>query len=127
MLVSMSSAKIHREPFLHLVDLAHDRVLIAWGTFYFERTEQGRWEIIDDDQLPVRVGRHTCIGAGAEPFGHARVQVTTTDGKVAAEVSTDERAWVWVEGLEPEDGLPLSRRGGWSRLGCGRAVGLGPQ
>ncbi|HJV13828.1 MAG TPA: metallophosphoesterase, partial [Propionibacteriaceae bacterium] len=98
----MSPGEIHREPFIHLVDLGWDRALIAWGAFFFERTERGRWEIVDDGQLPGRVGRHTCIGTSAEPYGHATVQVFTTDEKVAAEVSTDERAWAWVEGLEPE-------------------------
>jgi tartrate-resistant acid phosphatase type 5 len=101
----MSSAVLHREPFIHLVDLAHDRVLIAWGAFYFERAERAertRWEIVDDEQLPARVGRSTCIGAEAEPFGRGSVQVFTSDGRVAATASTDERAWVWVEGLEPE-------------------------
>ena len=98
----MSPAEIHREPFIHLVDLAWDRALVAWGAFYFERTESGRWEIVDDEQLPGKVGRHTCIGSTAEPFGYATVQVVTADRKVAAEASTDERAWVWVEGLEPE-------------------------
>src|SRR3712207_1286821 len=86
-------AEIHREPFIHLVDLACDRALIAWGAFYFERSEHGRWEIVDDEQLPGRVGRRTCIGATAEPFGRATVQVLSEDGKVAAEASTDERAW----------------------------------
>ena len=38
----------------------------------------------------------------AEPFGHATVQVLSTDGDVVAEASTDERAWVWVEGLQPD-------------------------
>ncbi len=98
----MSSAEIHREPFIHLVDLAWDRVLIAWGAFYFERTKQDRWEIIDDEQLASRVGRHTCIGASAEPFGRTTVQVLAADGTVAAEAATDERAWVWVQGLEPD-------------------------
>jgi tartrate-resistant acid phosphatase type 5 len=98
----MSPGEIHREPFIHLVDLGWDRALIAWGAFFFERTGRGRWEIVDDEQLPARVGRHTCIGTSAEPYGHATVQVLTIDEEVAAEVSTDERAWVWVEGLEPE-------------------------
>jgi tartrate-resistant acid phosphatase type 5 len=98
----MSPSEIHREPFIHLVDLACDRALIAWGEFYFERTENGRWEIVDDSQLARRVGRRTCIGAAAEPFGHATVRVCTPDGEVAAEASTDDRAWVWVEGLEPD-------------------------
>ncbi|MDF2748561.1 MAG: metallophosphoesterase, partial [Propionibacteriaceae bacterium] len=60
MLGHMSAAEIHREPFIHLVDLASDRALIAWGAFYFERTELGRWEILDDDQIQGRVGRTTC-------------------------------------------------------------------
>ena len=98
----MSSTELHREPFIHLVDLACDRALIAWGAFYFERTERARWEILDDEQLPDRVGRRRCIGATADPYGRAIVQVLTIDGKVAAEASTDERAWVWVRGLEPD-------------------------
>jgi tartrate-resistant acid phosphatase type 5 len=98
----MSSAAIHREPFIHLVDLADDRALIAWGAFYFERAERGRWEIVDDQQLLNKVGRRTCIGATAEPFGNATVQALTREGKVAAESSTEEHAWVWLEGLAPE-------------------------
>jgi tartrate-resistant acid phosphatase type 5 len=98
----MSSVEIHREPFIHLVDLAWDRVLIAWGAFFFERTEQVRWEIIDDEWLASRVGRRTCIGASAEPFGRATVQVLGTDGEVMAEASTEDQAWVWVQGLEPD-------------------------
>ena len=97
----MSRAGIHVEPFVHLVDLAHDRVLIGVGAFFFERTPQERWEIIDDDALAEKVGRRTCIGSSAEPFGNATVQVLSTDGDVAAEASTDERAWVWVEGRSP--------------------------
>src|SRR5215203_5073801 len=31
MLGNMSAAEIHREPFIHLVDLASDRALIAWA------------------------------------------------------------------------------------------------
>ena len=100
--LGLGQASIHREPFIHLVDLADDRVLIAWGAFYFERTEGGRWEIVDDQQLTHMIGRSTCIGATAEPFGQATVQVLTGDGSIAAETSTGERAWVWVEGLEPE-------------------------
>ena len=95
----MSSAEIHREPFIHLVDLATTEGLIAWGAFYFERTERSRWEIVDDEQLPAKVGRRTCIGATAEPFGQATVQVLTTDGKVAAGILPDERAWVCGRGL----------------------------
>ena len=59
------SPELHEEPFVHLVDVAHDRALVAWGAFVFERTRHGRWEIVDDEHLPARVGRRTCIGANA--------------------------------------------------------------
>jgi tartrate-resistant acid phosphatase type 5 len=98
----MNPAELHREPFVHLVDLAHDRALIAWGAFYFERTDRGRWEIVDDEQLHHWLRRRTCIGSSAEPFGRGRVQVLTAEGEVAAEASTSDRTWVWVEGLDPE-------------------------
>jgi hypothetical protein len=98
----MSPSGIHAEPFVHLVDLTHERVLVAWGAFFFERTPHERWEIVDDDELLEKVGRRTCIGTGAEPFGRGTVQVLSKAGDVVAEASTDERAWVWVEGLEPD-------------------------
>lgn len=98
----MSTSEIHREPFVHLVDVAHDRALVAWGAFFFEREGEGRWEIIDDQRLHETVGRRTCIGTSAETFGETTVQVLTEDGEVAAEASTSERTWLWVEGLEPD-------------------------
>ena len=61
----MSSAEIHREPFIHLVDLARDRALIAWGAFYFERTERSRWEIVDDEQR--QAGRAAARASGRRP------------------------------------------------------------
>ena len=98
----MTAPEIHREEFIHLVDLTHERVLVAWGAFFFERQPSGRWEIVDDDRLPEVVGRTTCIGEQAEPFGSATVQLLTLDGSVAAEASTDDRTWAWVDGLRPD-------------------------
>jgi tartrate-resistant acid phosphatase type 5 len=98
----MTSPSTHREEFIHLVDLTHDRALVAWGAFFFEQQGSGRWEIVDDARLAETVGRTTCIGAAAEPFGPATVQVLTTDGTVVAEASTADRTWVWVEGLSPD-------------------------
>ena len=98
----MPRAEVHREPFVHLVDLSHERVLVAWGAFFFERQPSGRWEIVDDDRLPEVVGRTTCLGAAAEPWGRGEVQVLTTDGELVGSASTDERSWVWVEGLRPD-------------------------
>jgi len=92
----------HREEFIHLVDLAHDRVLIAWGAFFFTRSgPDRRWQITDDEQLGD-VGRRTCIGSGAESFGDATVRVLGDGGEVVAEASTSDRTWVWLEGLQPD-------------------------
>jgi hypothetical protein len=94
---------IHREEFVHLVDLSHDRALFAWGAFWFRRDHaDGRWNILDDSELQTAVGRRTSIGHGAEPFGEACVDVLDAGGEVVAEARTADRAWVWVEGLEPD-------------------------
>jgi hypothetical protein len=99
----VSEPAVHREPFVHLVDLSSDRALIAWGAFTFTRSSpDARWEIVDDQQLYEIAGRRTCIGAGAEPFGAATVQVFDEDGHVATEVTTSDRTWVWVHGLHPD-------------------------
>ncbi len=98
-----SDQEIHREEFVHLVDLSHERVLIAWGAFWFRRdVVDGRWNILDDSQLSEAVGRRTSIGQGAEPFGDAHVEVLGAGGDVIAEARTSEQSWVWVEGLEPD-------------------------
>lgn len=91
------------EPFIHLVDVSHDAALIAWGAFHFVRDERNaRWEIVDDSDLQERFGRHTCIGHEAEPFGDAVVRVLDQEGRTVTEAATSDRAWVWVEGLEPD-------------------------
>jgi tartrate-resistant acid phosphatase type 5 len=94
---------VHREEFVHLVDLSHDRALIAWGAFWFRHDAgNGRWNILDDSELQAAVGRRTSIGHGAEPYGDARVQVLDAGGVVVAEARTADHAWVWIEGLEPD-------------------------
>jgi len=99
----VTTREVHREPFVHLVDLSHDRVLIAWGAFWFTRdAPERRWEIVDDEQLTEIAGRRTCIGSSAEPFGATTVQVLAADGSVVAEVSTAERCWAWASDLEPD-------------------------
>ena len=95
--------EIHREEFVHLVDLSHDRALIAWGAFWFRRDEvDGRWNILDDSELQGAVGRRACIGHDAEPFGDAHVEVLDGGGEVVAEAHTADRSWVWLGGLEPD-------------------------
>ena len=98
----MAAAEVHSEPFVHLVDLSHDRALIAWGAFCFTRSHTNeRWEIVDDEQLPEIADRHTCIGSSAEPFGQAVVEVMDAAGTVAARAETGEHTWVWLDGLQP--------------------------
>lgn len=99
----MTDPELHDEPFVHLVDLSHDCVLVAWGAFWFRRHDTGqRWEIVDDHDLLAVAGRRTCIGSGAEPFGDSRVEVLDAEGEVVAVATTTDRTWAWVEGLKPD-------------------------
>ena len=134
----------HREPFIHLAELGADRALVGWGAFWFQRpSSDGRWEVVDDDQLPAVAGRSTCIGSGAEPFGAAVVRVYDAEDRQVAEERTHDRAWVWVDGLTPDtvyrydvtvDGehwaagerhdWVASDRGGWDLAPSGRSYDL---
>ena len=98
----MTTPAIHREEFVYLVDVSHDRVLIGWGAFWFRQDERDGWLIVDDEALPEVAGRRTCIGDAAEPYGAARVEVLGQDGEIVASGATDDRTWVWVEGLQPD-------------------------
>ena len=101
--VALQSLDWHREPFVQLVDLAHDRVLIAWGAFWFTRRDrESAWEIVDDEQLSEIAGRSTCIGSSAESFGHAVVEVLDDEEAVIARAETSDRCWVWLEDLVPD-------------------------
>ena len=95
--------EIHQEPFIHLVDLSHDRALIAWGAFYFVRPSADEpWTIVDDQQLSEVAGRDTCIGASAEPFGDTVVEVLNSSGEVVSRAETSEQCWLGLEGLSPD-------------------------
>lgn len=86
-----------------LADLAHDRALVTWGAFYFVRDRpDDRWAIVEDHHLADLVGRTTCIGTEAEPFGDTVVEVLDSSGAVVAQASTTEHTWTWVEGLQPD-------------------------
>jgi tartrate-resistant acid phosphatase type 5 len=112
---------IHREEFVHLVDLSHDRVLIAWGAFWFRREGvDGRWNILDDSELQKVAGRRTCIGHSAEPFGESLVEVLDARGEVVAEAATADRCWVWVDGLEPDTDYRYRIRVDGREWGAGR-------
>ena len=95
---------VHFEEFLHLAGLGHDEALIAWGGFYFRRGDSpyGEWRIVDDEELAAVAPspRTETIGAGAEPFGRAVVELEQ-DGDVVARAETDEHNHVQLTGLEP--------------------------
>ena len=91
----------HVEQYLHLVDVTHEAVLLAWGAFWFER-RNGRWAIVDDSRLGGVAGRRTCIGASAEPFGTTTVRVLDAAGRVVAEEKPEGYAATWVRGLQPD-------------------------
>lgn len=63
---------IHREEYLYLADVTHNRALIAWGAFYFKlkgNPDTGKWELIDDDDLDdFKTSRTNLIGAGSAPY-----------------------------------------------------------
>ncbi len=93
---------MHVEPFLQLADVTDHSVLLAWGAFWFYRSD-GQWQIVDDGRLPdVAEGRRRCIGASAEPYGDAVVEVLDARGRVVADAGTRDRSWTWVDGLDPD-------------------------
>lgn len=63
---------IHREEYLYLADLTDRSALIAWGAFYFKlegNPEDGKWELIDDDDLDdFKTSRTNLIGASSTPY-----------------------------------------------------------
>jgi tartrate-resistant acid phosphatase type 5 len=96
---------VHFEEFLHLAGLGHDDALIAWGGFWFRRGDSpyGEWRIVDDEELSAvaPTPRSETIGAGAETFGAATVEIER-EGRVVARARTDEHNHVWITGLEPD-------------------------
>ncbi len=101
----MADMDVHFEEFLHLAGIGHDKVLIAWGGFYFRRGDSpyGEWRIVDDQELAevAKTPRTETIGAGSQPFGRATVEIER-DGRVVARAETDEHNHLWVTGLEPD-------------------------
>ena len=104
----MPSAAPHFEPFVHLADLTHDHVLIAWGGFYFDppKVDGAAARIMEDDRLasvPGQRGRRESIGASSHPYGRAEVEIVeSATGEVVARAVTSERNHVWIGGLAPD-------------------------
>ncbi|MGY1710752.1 purple acid phosphatase family protein [Geodermatophilus sp. SYSU D00758] len=94
------------EPYVHLVDVGPDRALVAWGGFWFRRDATGgRWRVLADGELhEVDPGRTGSIGANAEPYGRATVEVLDPDGTVVGRATATDVNHAWVTGLSPDTG-----------------------
>jgi tartrate-resistant acid phosphatase type 5 len=79
------------EPYVQLVDVTSEAVLIAWGGFRLGE-HGGMWRA-------ERAGE--TLGARSAPFGRAEVEVLDGDGAVAARAVTSEANHIWVNGLRP--------------------------
>jgi tartrate-resistant acid phosphatase type 5 len=99
----VAALDVHFEPFLQLADVGAEEALIAWGGFYFRRGDSpyGEWRIVDDEELrQVADERSETIGASAEPYGEAAVEVER-DGEVAARAETNQN-YARIRGLDPD-------------------------
>ncbi|WNV77651.1 metallophosphoesterase [Geodermatophilus sp. DSM 44513] len=96
--------RTHFEPFVHLVDVGPDRVLVAWGGFWFRCDDPGgRWRVLADGDLDeVDPGRTAGIGASSAPYGRAEVEVLDAVGQVVGRARTADVNHVWVTGLSPD-------------------------
>ena len=92
----------HAEPYVYLPSVSHKSALVAWGAFYFRTNRQGKWKIVDDDDLKfVHPPRKDSIGAQSAPYGPARVEVYNHSGAIVAVSKTEAANHCWVSGLEP--------------------------
>src|SRR5215213_9056572 len=107
-------AHVHREPYATLAGLTEDRVLIAWGAFFFEvkgEVMDGRFKLIEDKDLRFsNPPRETLIGESSNSYGPAEVHVWEKGGnpdqplKVVVAGDTPQKRGVnhaWVENLKP--------------------------
>ena len=94
---------IHREEFLFLPHVSHDRALIAWGAFFFA-PDDGKHELIEHEDLAEAVGRRRgSIGAEADSYGSASVRITPLAGGATQEVGAPAgQNHVWITGLRPD-------------------------
>jgi tartrate-resistant acid phosphatase type 5 len=95
--------EFHSEPYLYLPAVSHKSALIAWGAFYFRTNSNGKWKIVDDNDLKyVHPPRKDSIGAQSAPYGPARVEVFDAAGKVVSCATTEVANHCWVAGLQAD-------------------------
>ena len=105
-------AHIHREPYITVAGVTAERVLIAWGAFFFDVSGDaidGRFKLVEDKDLKhVNPPRSTSIGESSSDYGPAEVRVW--------EKGSDPAAWLLSWGqkkprLDPSAWVvPLLRR-----------------
>lgn len=78
----------HREEFVYLPHVSHDKAIVAWGAYFFEAKKDGRVELIDADEEYFKVLRpprfRGAIGAGTDGFGPAEVDLFRLPGPPGA-------------------------------------------
>jgi hypothetical protein len=98
----------HREEFFHLAHVSHDRALITWGAFFFERDGDDHKLIDHEDLAKLAEPRaRGCIGLETDGYGPATVRVarlTPTGGEAEAHdfAVPDGRNFAWATGLRPD-------------------------
>ena len=94
--------EFHSEPYLYLPSVSHKSVLVAWGAFYFRTSSNGKWKIVDDNDLKyVHPPRKDSIGARSAPYGPARVEVYDGSGRAVGVATTEVANHCWIAGLTP--------------------------
>jgi hypothetical protein len=106
-------AHIHREPYITVAGVTAERVLIAWGAFFFDVSGDaidGRFKLVEDKDLQhVNPPRSTSIGESSSDYGPAEIRVWEKGSDpaqaIVAVVPSDSPATrvnhVWVDGLRP--------------------------
>jgi hypothetical protein len=94
--------EFHSEPYVYLAGLSHKTAVIAWGAFYFKARSDGRFKLVDDEDLQwVHPPRCESIGCKSAPYGPARVEVRDDTGALVAEALTNTCNHCAVSGLKP--------------------------
>ena len=95
--------EFHAEPYVYLAGLSHDSALIAWGAFYFRTRSDGRFKLVDDEDLQwVHPPRCDSIGCRSKPYGPAEVRVRDESGAVVGCAMTNTCNHCAVSGLRPD-------------------------
>jgi tartrate-resistant acid phosphatase type 5 len=96
----------YREEYVYLAGLSHRAALVAWGAFYFDAKRDGKYKLVDDDDLDhVHPPRQDSIGAKSKSYGPATVEIYDQAGKRVRPPIPNAQSnpnHCWVTDLEPD-------------------------